>query len=88
MRKKVKDCIFLYADIDSPISKDVPSISRPYKSISSFLLENEDFRIWARYSKDDLLKAWGVKKEIEDLNQKINELEKQNANYKKEMGNA
>lgn len=66
-KKEVKDCIFLYADKDSPVSEDVPSISMPYKGLAEFRKENPDLKQWAKFSKANLLEAWGVKKELEAL---------------------
>ena len=65
--------IFLYADKDSPVSDDVPSISMPYKGLKEFKKENSDLKPWASYSMDHLLKEWGVSKEIDKIKKQLEE---------------
>jgi len=69
----MKDKIFLYADKDSPVSDDVPSISMPYKDLKQFRRENPEFNIWASYSINSLMKAWGVADEVKKLKELLEE---------------
>ena len=70
----MKDKIFLYADKDSPVSDDIPSISMPYKDVKQFRRENPDLKMWKSYSLRQLLEAWGFDdkiKAIEDLEKEV-----------------
>ncbi len=71
----MKDKIFIYADLDSPITDDVPDISMPYKDVKQFKKDNPELKPWKSYSLSNLLEVWGVEKELEKKFKEAMELE-------------